>query len=672
MSRYLEQARDIDGRITYCEQGDASTGEIKTTPYQAGMRRVTVMMAGYPDTNGIQVLAVATDGSFALPLKTQNIGDKWKPIILELPAAAQEHAFYLRLVDGATGAFGWAGIGIEQTDLSSLATHALAMALAVFTAHLWLVLTGCLLPKALNPSTRSLWTILALGTVSGCVIAGYIVSPILGKVVAHSAFALPLLALALRVRREGRTLIFQQGAELHRLFLPSLILALLILWIGLYPFYWDGKDWPIPANRWRNLPMDSWLPLTFANMVHGGRLDVPMIGDWLSSDRPPLQSGLYLYFHSLLPRSGLIYQGLSTWAQTLIIVPLLVLTRDLPKRSQRTVVILTLVLSPLVLLNGLFVWPKLLAATFCAIFHLALFGSSSIVRPTRWLMAGLAAVLAMLSHGGALFALVGSATAFLLLHRRQGVPILLKSGALALAAYVPWVVYQRFIDPPGDRLLKWHFAGHVPVTQDSFMHVLRAAYADLSFDQWFAGRIANLNTLFQGSLTFFGDAFTLFWNHGPAAIATIIHNSFFHGAYSLWFASPLWLLPCAVYALVRRRNPPSARFPFDLLLATCLSFLFWIVAIYEPGQTIIHQGAYFNFLVSMLLVLVMLARYLPPVLYAVAALNVSVAGFAYAFDITFAGRFTNAIYMVTTLALAAALLVACHLACRETVETDTA
>lgn len=421
------------------------------------------------------------------------------------------------------------------------------------------------------------------------------------------------------------------------------------------------------ANRWRNLPMDSWLPLTFAEMVSAGRLDVPMIGDWLSSDRPPLQSGLYLlFFHSWLPHGGLIYQALSTWAQALVVVPLLVLAGNPLQHSQRAAIVFALALSPLVILNSLFVWPKLFSATFCAIFHIALFGPSSASRPTRWLMAGLAAALAMLAWRSA-FCPGGIDCSLLGVEARTSIAGAAKTGALAVVTYLPWIAYQRLIDPPGDRLLKWHFAGHIPVTQESFSHVLRAAYADLGFGQWLAGRASNLNSLMHGSFSFFGDAFALFRNRSPAAITTVVDSSFFYGAYSMWFASPLWLLPCVAYALAKRRSLRPMRFPSDLGLATGLSFLLWILVIYEPGQTIIHQGAYFSFLMSMLVILIMLAQCFPPALYAVVALNVAVAALAYVFDRPFDGT-SSTIYICATLALTGGLLAACNLTSAETMD----
>lgn len=49
--------------------------------------------------------------------------------------------------------------------------------------------------------------------------------------------------------------------------------------------------------------------MLFGDMLARGRLDIPMVGDWLSSDRPPLQVGLYLMLYKLLPHNHvLVYQ----------------------------------------------------------------------------------------------------------------------------------------------------------------------------------------------------------------------------------------------------------------------------------------------------------------------------------------------------------------------------
>ncbi|MBD4688764.1 hypothetical protein GUG36_24660, partial [Xanthomonas citri pv. citri] len=72
-----------------------------------------------------------------------------------------------------------------------------------------------------------------------------------------------------------------------------------------------------------NLSTDAWLPLLFGDMLARGKIDVPMVGDWLSSDRPPLQVGLYLMLYKVFPETrALVYQGISTWAQALVLLPL--------------------------------------------------------------------------------------------------------------------------------------------------------------------------------------------------------------------------------------------------------------------------------------------------------------------------------------------------------------
>ncbi len=656
-SPYLKPMQDVDGRITYCGAGDADIGRISTAPYPQGTRHVRVLIAGNPQADGINLSAVTVDGTLSASLKAANSGDTWKSVVLDIPADIYARPFYIQLVDGSTSTFGWAGIGVDSSTLASrLAHHALPMVLALLAAHLWLLAAGCSLPAPWGATTRSLGALIALGVASGVVIAGYIAAPLLGEAVAYATIALPVLCLA---RTRG---LLHRASTLNRQLLPPLALSLFVLWIGLYPFDWDGQDWQVPADRWRQLPMDAWLPLTFSNMTAAGRLDVPMIGDWLSSDRPPLQSGLYLaFFHSWMPAGGLIYQALSTWAQTLVLVPLLAMTARLSGPRQRAAILFALALSPLMLVNALFVWPKLFAAAFCAIFHWSLFNQDRNTGPARWLMAGLAAALAMLAHGGALFALVGSTAAFLLLHRMKALPVLLKTGALSIAAYLPWVGYQRIIDPPGDRLLKWHFAGHVPVTDQSFPEVLRAAYSNLGFGQWLEGRAANLGSILHGSFGFYPDALSLVWSRSPEAINRVVGESFFYGAYSMWFASPLLLLPCALYGYLHRHDARKVNVPWDLVLAAVASFAFWIVMIYEPGQTVIHQGAYFSFLASMFLILMMVARCFPLALYVVVALNVLVALMAYIFDQPLRDA-SSVIYIGLSSVLACMLLIACGIA----------
>lgn len=72
------------------------------------------------------------------------------------------------------------------------------------------------------------------------------------------------------------------------------LLALLVLAWGLAA---GGIDQPerVSASRFsHDLPPDNILPLAFANALRTGHVASPFFGDWLSSDRPPLQVGFCL------------------------------------------------------------------------------------------------------------------------------------------------------------------------------------------------------------------------------------------------------------------------------------------------------------------------------------------------------------------------------------------
>ncbi|WP_457395555.1 hypothetical protein, partial [Roseateles sp. P5_E1] len=109
---------------------------------------------------------------------------------------------------------------------------------------------------------------------------------------------------------------------------------------------------------------------------------------------------------------------------------------------------------------------------------------------------------------------------------------------------MPWIAYQRFIDPPGDRLIKWHFAGKVPPGTESALHALVDAYSHLTPSQWLHARLQDIMIITRGALSAPVDALSVMVNNSASATASFIEVSFFHLFYSMWFASPLLLPPC--------------------------------------------------------------------------------------------------------------------------------
>jgi hypothetical protein len=620
-SPYLAESPQLrDGRITYCQGGDGFTGSVVIGAFPAGRSSLTLLMAGYADEPGMTLSGncIGSNSSIALPVT--HVGDKWKPVSIEVPPPLRSCDFQIRLTDNAAGTRGWAGIG-NSNDGNGVAQafHGLAILSSLLAGYAWLIaVTICLPDRRLTPTARIITAMLVLGASAYVVFLAYVASPQVGKAVATLLLLIPFVRASAHLIRNG----LSQALQVARFFAPSFVLALLILWIGLFPFDWNGDDWSTPASRWRDMPIDNWLPLLFAQMLKHGEIVHPLIGDWLSSDRPPLQTGLYLLLKGVFfGNRGLGYQAISTWAQTLVLVPLCLLVPRGLAKLDRALLLVVIGLSALVVVNGLFVWPKLFAATYCGLYHVLLFSYRGNPRFGA-IAAGAAAALALLSHGGALFPLAGSTIALVVLSRSAALKRLAWVAVTAGAAYFPWVLYQRLLDPPGDRLLKWHFAGQVAPIESSFLEVVDRAYSGLSLSGWVAGRLANVKTLFEGSLRFFSDAaHQITGTAVPGGHQAMIESSFFSLNYSMWMFSPL-LVPLFI-ALAAFRRRPAANIDFSpLVIATVASLSIWIALMFVPASTIVHQGGYFTFISLQFVVMVLAERASTWLFRALAALNV--------------------------------------------------
>jgi hypothetical protein len=121
-----------------------------------------------------------------------------------------------------------------------------------------------------------------------------------------------------------------------------------------------------------------------------------------------------------------------------------------------------LIFSGFLFYNSTYTWPKLLAATYILfVFAIALEAIRAKRRVTylECSLGGSCLGLAMVAHPGSIFSLVGLAVLIVrfrsLLSIRQAV-----LGVLVVAAYLaPWKAYQKWVDPPGNRLFKMHMAG---------------------------------------------------------------------------------------------------------------------------------------------------------------------------------------------------------------------
>jgi hypothetical protein len=336
------------------------------------------------------------------------------------------------------------------------------------------------------------------------------------------------------------------------------------------------------------LPPDAVIPELFAERLAKGEPIRPFLGDWLSSDRPPLQTGFYLQVQTALAplhsEPGLVYQCLGTWLQLYWIPAVWLLGWRLGLGERRRAIVVGLIaMSGFALVNSVYVWPKLLAGGLGLITSILLLDERTARRP---LMVGLAAVIAAwawLAHGGVAFSFLAVALMLVLrpaTWRRWSFGLL--GAVLFLTCITPWIIYQKTIDPPGNRLLKWHLAGVIAPDQRGVGESLRDAYATLTTDAWLKAKAKNFRVMFSG------DFHTLVAVCG-SPLKNRRQDEFFFIFRAVGVLNLAWL----GLWMVRRRWSSAAWTLFTRLTASAgLTLLVWALLMFEPGSTVLHQGSY--------------------------------------------------------------------------------
>src|SRR6185312_7948887 len=83
--------------------------------------------------------------------------------------------------------------------------------------------------------------------------------------------------------------------------------------------------------------------------------------------------------------------------------------------------------------------------------------------------------LSMLSHGSSIFGVIP----LVIFAAFRGVPNwrwLAAAAAALLLVYVPWSAYQKYADPPGNRLLKWQLGGETEVNPEGTLEAIENGY----------------------------------------------------------------------------------------------------------------------------------------------------------------------------------------------------
>jgi hypothetical protein len=397
-----------------------------------------------------------------------------------------------------------------------------------------------------------------------------------------------------------------EPALLSALVTPLALWALGSAFLLFLGFAHGGIDSPLSTSAVRfsqPLPVDNALPQFFAEWVfrhgHAGSFP-PVAGGWLSSDRPPLQIGYVLSQRTFgWDSTGLHYEVLSVLLQQLWIVGLwALLLAGRVGRLTRALAMLTVLVSDIAIVNGFYVWPKLLpAAMLLAAAALVATPLWTELRRSLWGAALVAMLLglAMLGHGASVFGVIP----LLLIAAVRGLPngrwigVALLAGLLLIA---PWSAYQRYGDPPGNRLTKWFLAGDDKINDRGTLETISDSYGEAGVGGTLHNKAENFVAMAGGG-PMADDAEAAVDAVGSGDLAETARRIRVIFFFNLMPSMGLLLIgPLAMAVAWRRRARHSAEWSFAL---TCFAiFLFGVIAWdlilfgSAAARATIHVGSY--------------------------------------------------------------------------------
>jgi len=392
---------------------------------------------------------------------------------------------------------------------------------------------------------------------------------------------------------------------LVRLATPFALWALASAFVLFLGFAHGGTGEPLPTASIRfslQLPSDNDIPRFFADYIYlnGHHGTPPAFGDWLSSDRPPLQVGYVLAQRPFgWDQTGLHYEILAVIVQQLWVLGLwaLLCAAKLTPRT-RGLVAFAAIVSDVAIVHAFFVWPKLIAAAFL-LAALALVLSEEWTRlrrrPAAGVLFALLCALALLAHGSSAFfvlPLLGAAV-------WRGLPSPAWIGAAIAVGVVllgSWSAYQHYADPPGDRLVKWQLGGSLEIDDRGALETIVDSYRAEGFDGTAENKWGNLTQMVgqndvDGGLREAADQLGE-GNPGKAIIALRLPRFFD----LLPFLGLLLIGPLAMaLALLGGRRPrgPDWSFACFGLAFAAVAALVWALLMFgsPDSKSVLHQGS---------------------------------------------------------------------------------
>jgi hypothetical protein len=392
---------------------------------------------------------------------------------------------------------------------------------------------------------------------------------------------------------------------LRRLRIPLLLWVLGSVFIVYLGFIHGGAENAIGMSGMRyanGLPSDNDIPRYFAEWFaaegHHGT-PPPYPPGWLMSDRPPLQVGYVLSQESITVADTQIlhYEILCSVVQQLWIIGLwALLVAGRARRLTMGLAMLAALVSDIAITNGFYVWPKLIAASF-------LLAALALVISPRWsewgrswrhgALLGALLGLAMMAHGASVYGLIP----IVIIGAFRGIPSRGWIGAAAVVGIVmmgSWSAYQRYDDPPGNRLVKWHLAGVTEIDNRGSLEAIVDSYREAGLSGALENKWNNVEDII-GIARFNEDVGDALDAIGEGSMKELLVSVRLYEFFEFLPMLGLLLIGPIAMAIRRRRRESEAdwRFAIQTLLFVGIGLVFWALLQWgTPGysSTIIHAG----------------------------------------------------------------------------------
>jgi hypothetical protein len=503
----------IDFQRSWSPETSGTIGSVRTLPFPA-RRFLAIPFYGFPaEVVGNRIFLQCQQTGGQLDIANLRTNDKWGTAYLEVPKTFCPGPVELVAVNASTATY--IGVGTPLAIGASrfyARTTVFPQLWVVFTT--WAMLCSLIVvmayPFAVFQNTDAPAGGFAVLGVSGMVL--FIIfhfAPGLGRAAVWVLLGGSFCALVMIWRRDRASL----AGIVRRIGTAALIWLAVALAYAAFIGAVDngGSSWAVNALftplRWSS---DNQLPFAFAEALYDGvPRDKIAWGAWLASDRPPLLASLLLIPRStiiplLATRIGtdfvpLAYQLsaitiLASWAAALYY-----LCRWLVRKRAAFIVFLAFCTS-FFLFNTVFVWPKMLGATYV----LVAFGLLVRMRDGRaassndLVITALCGALAYLSHASNAFALIPLAAVFARVILRRGVAEIGIACAAAGLCMAPWLWWQAAIQPGGNALLRFALTNDLYSFShrgDPLIDSVVSAYRQLGFAGWISSKLHGLAML---------------------------------------------------------------------------------------------------------------------------------------------------------------------------------